>query len=313
MKCIETDSGFIEFNAALLLFFIAIIISGGVLYTTAAMTHLQTTTRDFDDKAAADSMLNEIIAKMQPLRLYPYDNAHNEIITSLCGEYAAYGLEFTDISSGYHLDFLSDADMADSGLTEYLFLDGTGNAFAAWRNINGLSATKDPWKVFVKEDAWGACVTSGWINIHDTESYAFRYISRVFAVSAGEKLFPLVNEFPRINVNMVNPDILRPLIMRNSFKLDKPEEKVAIFINKLKSGPMLQADIQAVLKIPASHPLLGYLGSKTAFWSIRFAMPSSLTVIAVAAAIPKKNGAAQEIEEYRLIDRRFTNGNFADD
>jgi len=53
---------------------------------------------------------------------------------------------------------------------------------------------------------------------------------------------------------------------------------------------------------------MGYLGTKTAFWQLRFAMSPSLTVEAIVAAIPKKDGAVQEIESYRLIDRRFIDG-----
>ena len=51
--------------------------------------------------------------------------------------------------------------------------------------------------------------------------------------------------------------------------------------------------------------MTGYFGTKTAFWKIHFAMRPSLEVEAIIAAIPKKDRAVQEIEAYRLIDRRF--------
>ena len=301
----KQDSGYVEFSAVLLLFFIVAIISGGVLFASAAMTYSQADTHDFDNKLAADLLLDGIIAKMQPLRLYPYDDDNSEIITFLCREYKDYGLQFTDVSSGYHLDFLSNADMADGNLTKYLFLDNTGSGFAAWRNAHGLSVSKTAWKEFVKEEAWESCVSYGWLHRGDTESFAFRSIVRSFAITAPDKLFPLVNDFPRMNVNMVNPDMLRPLIMRSSFKIEKPGEKADALINKLRGGPVLHADISSTLRIPVSHPLMGYFGTKTAFWKIHFAMRPSLEVEAIVAAIPKKDGAVQEIETYRLIDRRF--------
>jgi len=301
----KKDSGFIEFNAVLALFFIAAIISGGVLYATSAMIYSQTDIHDFNDKQAADTLLNEIINKLQPLRLYPYDDENNDIITSLCREYDNYRLEITDASSGYHLDFLSDTDMADGNITKYLFTDNSGAAFSAWRNANGLSVTKNAWREFVKEEAWDTCVSYGWVHKTDIESFAFRSISRSFAVTAPDKLFPLVNEFPRMNVNMVNPDILRPLIMRSSFRIEKPNEKADALINRLKGGPVLHADISSILRIPINHPIMGYFGTKTAFWKLNFTMPSAIEVEAIVAAIPKKNGAVQEIEEYRLIDRSF--------
>ncbi|MCL2762104.1 MAG: hypothetical protein FWD36_02705 [Treponema sp.] len=303
----KKDSGYIEFNAVLLLFFIVAVISGGIWYAKAAITYSQTDNHDFNTKLAADILLDEIIAKMQPLRLYQYDDKNNEVITSLCREYEEYGLEFTDISSGYHLDFLSDTDMADSNLARYLFADNTGAAFTAWRNINGLSVSKAVWREFIKEEAWGACVSYGWLYKNDTESFAFRNISRSFAITETEKLFPLVNDFPRMNVNMVNPDILRPLIMRNSFKIERPNEKTDALINRLRSGPILHSDISSILSIPINHPLMSYLGTKTSFWKIRFIMNPSMELEAIIAAIPKKNGNIQEIELYRLIDRSFLN------
>jgi len=301
----KKDSGFIEFNAVLVLFFIAVIVSGGVLYATSAMIYLQTDIHDFNDKQAADTLLDEIIDKLQPLRLYLYDDKNNDIITSLCREYDNYKLEITDVSSGYHLDFLSDTDMADSNITKLLFTDSSGSAFSAWQNANGLSTTKTAWKEFVKEEAWDACVSYGWVHKTDIESFAYKSISKSFAVTSLDKLFPLVNEFPRMNVNMVTPDILRPLIMRGSFKIEKPNEKADALINRLNGGSVLHADISSILNVPINHPIMDYFGTKTTFWKLSFTMPSTIEIEAIVVAIPKKNGAVQEIEEYRLIDRSF--------
>lgn len=301
----KKDSGFIEYSAVLLLFFIAAIISGGVLYASAAMTYSRNDTRYFDNRAAADQLLDEIITKMQPLRLYPYDDKNNEVIALLCREYNNYDLQITDVSSGYHLDFLSDVDMADNNIVRFLFLDNTGTNFTAWRNLNGLSVSKSAWREYLKEEAWASCVSYGWLHKDDMESFAFRSISRSFAITAPDRLFPLVNDFPRMNVNMVNPEILRPLIMRDSFKIERPNEKADALINRLRGGPILHSDISSTLRIPVNHPLMGYMGTKTAFWKIHFIMSPSLEVEAVVVAIPKKDGAVQEIENYRLIDRSF--------
>jgi len=305
----KKDAGYIEFNAVLLLFFIAAVITGGVLYAASAINYSQTNKRDFNNKLAADIMLDEIIEKMQQLVLYQYDDENNEIIASLSREYQNYNLEITDISSGFHLDFLSDADMADRNLTRFLFSDNTGAAFTAWRNANGLAVSKTAWREFVKEEAWLSVVSHGWLHKNDLDSFAFRSISGSFGVSDPDKLFPLVNDFPRINVNMVDPDIIRPLIIRSSFRIERANERASELINRLKNGPLMHADISSTLRIPVSHPLMSYLGTKTAFWRMRFTIGAGgqppLEVEAIVAAVPKKDGGAQDIELYRLIDRRF--------
>ena len=302
----KQDSGAIEFNAVLLLFFITALSSGIVLYTVTGMKYMQTDINDFDDRAAADELLNSIIAEIQALKLYPYDDINNPVITELCRKYEAKQLIITDISSGYHLDFLTDADLTDTNLAQFIFRDNTGTVFSSWLKANGLSNSKSKWREFIKEEAWNACVSYGWLHKNDIESTAFRIISNSFSDTVPDKLFPLVNDFPRMNVNMVNPEILLPLIMRNSFKIEKPKEKAEALVAKLRGGPVLHADISSILKIPISHPLMGYLGTKTSFWKINFIMRPNLPVEAVIAAIPKRNGAIQEIEMYKLIDRSFS-------
>jgi hypothetical protein len=299
------DSGYADFSAVLILFFITVLISGGVVFAAAGMTYVRKSSGDFDAKLSADALLDTIIAEMQPLKLYPYDDKDSKLIADLRHKYANIGLEFTDVSSGYHLDFLSDADMADNNVTKFLFRDGTGAAFTAWRNANGLTVSKTKWREFIKDEAWDTCVSYGWLHKDDKESFAFKNISKSFVAVSPDKLFPLVNDFPRMNVNMVNPAMLSPLVMRSSFKIEKPQEKAEALINKLRGGSILHADISSILKIPVSHPLMGYFGTKTAFWKIRFVMPPSLILEAIVAAIPKKDGAVQEIEAYRLIDRSF--------
>jgi hypothetical protein len=300
------DSGSIEFSAALLLFFIAAVIAGAVTYAAAVMGYFRTGIRDFNVKTEADLLLDAIITEMQPLRLYPYDDKENVVITGLCQKYEAHGLIINDVSSGYHLDFLSDEVLADGGVAGYLFRDKTGAGFTAWLKANGLSASREKWREFINEEAWNSCVSYGWLHKDDAESFAFRHVSLTFNSSSPDKLYPLVNDFPRMNVNMVNPGILNPLVMRDSFKIEKPKEKADALADRLRTGPVSLSDISSILKIPAGHPLMGYFGTKTAFWKIRFSMRKSITVEAVVAAIPKKDGAIQEIESYRLIDRVFS-------
>jgi hypothetical protein len=299
------DSGAIEFNAVLFLFFVTAAISGGVLFAAAGITHLQTNSRDFEVKTSAGKLLDDIIAEMQPMALYQYDDKNNPVLTGLRQKYEEYKLEITDVSSGYHPDFLSDADMADSSITEFLFRDRTGSAFSLWLRANGLTVSKDEWREFINEEAWNACASYGWLHKNDLESFAFRSISGSFGTTAVDKLFPLVNDFPRMNINMVNPEIIYPLITRGLYNIEKAKEKADTLSNRLRSGPVLHADISQILNIPVNHPLMGYLGTKTAFWKISFIMRNSLEVEAIAAAIPKKEGTIQEIEIYRLIDRSF--------
>ena len=301
----KKDSGFIEYNVVLILFFISIIITGIVLFSSSAIFFYRTDSRDYENKKAADLLLDEIIEKIQPLLHYHFDDKYNPLIMSLCAGYEIYNLQITDISSGYNLNFLSDEDMIDSDITSLLFLDNTGAAFTLWRNTNGLSVSKESWRNFLKQEAFDYCVSYGWLHKNDTSSFAFKTIVSSFGTGDIDKLFPLASDFPRMNVNMINPEILRPLIKRSSFTIEKPAEKADVLISTLNAGSLTRSGISSILDVPISHPIMNYFGTKTSFWKIYFIMPSSLEIEAVIAAIPKKNGEIQEIESYRLIERRF--------
>jgi len=301
----KKDAGFIEFNTVLILFFIAALITGGVFYTSSAMNYSKADNNDFNNKLKADFLLDEIIEKMQTLCLYPFDDKNSEVITSICREYNTYNLEIKDVSSGFNLNFISDTDITDASITRLLFTDNSGSDFLTWRNLNGLTASKENWKELIKEEAWEYIVSYGWFNKDGLDSFAFRHISKTFLTTDIKKLFPLVNNFPRMNINMVNPEILRPLVTRSIFKIEKANEKADTLIKRLEAGSLTHSEIASIMRVTVNHPLMGYLGSKTAFWKLNFKMPSGLKVEAIVAAKPLKDGKVQEIENYKLIERSF--------
>jgi hypothetical protein len=301
----DHESGAVEVSAVLLLFFLAAVFSGLTLFATSGMIYFQRNSNDFTEKQEAYTILEAVTGDMQELKAYPFDDYQNAVLDTIRRTYDAYALEITDVSSGYHLDFLSEGDLNDKLIGEYLFVNGTASAFIKWRGENGLSTSTEKWRDFIREEAFSACVAYGWIPVNSVDSFAYKTIAASWAGAHAENLFPLVNDFPAMNVNMVNPDILKPLIMRNEFKIEKAAERFETLKNKLLAGPVMDSDITSILNKPRSHTLFSYLGTKTAFWKISFFFPGIGRVEGVIAAIPKKNGARQEIEEYRLIDRRF--------
>jgi hypothetical protein len=299
----KSEDGAVEFGAVLILFFLSSLISGLVLFAQVTMTYNQRYKNNVDSKNNADLLLQEILNDVQDLKDYEYDYKDNNLLRHLESKYTRFRLTFADVSSGYHLDFLSDDDLADEKLSEYLFINKHPGDFIAWRNNNGLSTSIEKWKPFLRQEIFDACVCYGWLHLSQSDSYAFRSFYGFFDTNDPDKLFPLVNTFPLMNVNMVSPDILEPLIMRTSFKLEKPKEKFEALKQKLSNGPVLKPDISSILSIPVTNPLFTYLGVKTAFWGVRFYPAESIRVEAIIAAIPDKFGNGEVISEYKLIDR----------
>jgi hypothetical protein len=309
----KQDEGAVEFGTVLILFFLVTIGAGGILFAATSITYTQRNNEQIDQKIQADILLDQIVNEMQPLKEYTFDAPRNHLLEDLCLRYQQYDLQFIDVSSGYHLNFLTDEDLSDKLLADFIFINGNSGNFTTWRNMNGLTTNKNNWREYVNEEAWKSCVSYGWLHKDSSESFARKTIVQNFGTADINLLFPLLNDFPLMNINMIDPKILKPLVMRPSFNIDKPEEKLENLIQRLMSGPLFYGDISASLQIPVNHPLMRYLGTKTAFWKLHIAIepsakvsrPEKTKIEAIVAALPQKNGERQEIAEYRLIDRVY--------
>ena len=297
------EEGAAEFGALIILFFLSALAAGFAMFFQASIRYFNNNSIQFNERAGADKLLLEIVASFQPLKDYEYDDENNPLLLNLQNEYYDYGLSISDISSGYHLDFLPDRDLLDEKLKDFLFINGTPQDYFTFRNTHGISTDKENWKEFLKEDAYKACTSYGWIHKTQTNSFAFSIASTSHKTKNIDALFPLVNEMPLMNVNMVPPEIITPLIMRQAFGISKPEEKNNNLINRLLQGPVILSDISSFLEISNNHALFAYLGTKTSFWKIIFIYKPGMYVEAVLAAIPKKGGGIQEIAQYKLLDR----------
>jgi hypothetical protein len=182
-------------------------------------------------------------------------------------------------------------------------MNNSPSQYIVFRDAHGLSTDIEGIKPFIKPEVWDSCVAYGWINRNQSESFAFRRVSAEFRSADLMDLFHLVNDFPLININMVEPEILRPLVTRPDFKIEKPEEKMEKLKNRLLLGPVSISDISSLLDTPKTNSIFDYLGTKTAFWRISFRLYPRITASGIVAAIPDKYGEKQDIEKYVLIDR----------
>jgi hypothetical protein len=299
------EAGAVEWGAVLLLFFVAVLLSGGVAVSIARGGYLRRNSAVFTEKTIAEDLLATIVTRLQPLREYPADDENNPLITDLCREYVVFDLHITDISSGYHLDFMPDHDLADPALAALLFRSGNATAFIAARQLRGLSTSIVPWRDYLNDAAVPYCVAYGWLPLTHLDSFAFREISRSFGLSDPDMLYPLINDFPLMNINIVDPVSLLPLVTRVSFAIPDAEIKGTVLQNRLAAGPLLPSDISTILGIPVDHPIFTYLGTKTTFWQIAFHR-DAYYVTGIVAAIPEKHGNWQAVASYELIDRSIS-------
>jgi hypothetical protein len=299
------NEGWAEAGSLFIIIFMAALLSGAVLFASTAAKYYNRYISYQSERDKAVNLLYEITDFIQPLKHEEYDHNNSYLIQDLKSKYRAYNLEITDVSSGFHLDFLSDKDLEDSRICSFLFVNNTSSQYINFRNTRGLSTDLESLKPYIKPESWDSCVAYGWINIRQSDSFAFRCASKEFSSENLINLFPLVNDFPLMNINMIRPEMVNPLIERPDFKIEKPREKIEKLKNRLLSGPLSISDISSILEIPVTNALFDYFGTKTTFWKITFRQRSRMTVSGILAAIPDKYGERQEIEKYVLIDKRI--------
>ena len=301
------ETGWISVASILFLLLIAALVSGLALMFTTSNIYFKKNQNDYRIKKEADILLDKILFDIQSFKEENYDSSDNKYINSFIDKYNNWNLTLTDISSGLHLDFLPDSDLTDPLLSKFVFLNNQPYGFITYRNEYGLSNNIDGWKPYINEDAISSCVSFGWLQKSHESSFAFNEISRNFSTSDSDKLFPLVNTFPLINVNFVKPELIELFVLRPSFEIKQAKEKYKKLKTRLEQRPLDDLDIAEILEVPLTNKIFAYLGAKTSFWKITFIIEGKYLVQAIIAAVPDEKYNPRAVEKYILVDRRFLN------
>lgn len=280
----------------MILFFLSSAIAASLLFFSAASAYFRRSAGEEAEFTRAAGLIGEITEALQPLKDYPCDYRNNPLLSELILRYASLNLDIEDVSSGYRLDFLSDEELENPSLRDYLFTDTA--AFISLRESRGLSPDRETWRSFVKDSAWDACVSYGWLNPSRGNSFALRYVKHKLGNGG---LFPLVNRLPMMNINMIEVEAAEPLIMTPGFGIKNPGEKLEALREALRRGPVFGEDLPALLELPGDSKIFSCLGVKTAFWQIRFTIPPDFYAGAILAAVPE-SAESGIIGEYRLIE-----------
>jgi hypothetical protein len=287
-------------STAALVLILGTLSSGSTLFTAAVARYAERSRHDFRTKEHIAAMLTDMEERLQSLASFDADYPDHPVLVDIMNAYAAQGLVISDVSSGIHLDFLPDSDLAQPALAAFLFATGTPDAFIAWRNAAGLSHTVDAWEPFLTSEGKDCCAAYGWVQVRLRDSFAFASVAASFGASDEASLFPLVNDQALINVNAVDRRLLQPLLKRAEWKI--AAEKINNLERKLEAGPLAEGDVRATLGLPPEHLVYRYLGVKTQFWELRFT-EAPYQVRAVAAALPDRNSPA--VKAYQLIEWRL--------
>jgi hypothetical protein len=288
--------------AAVVVLFLGVLTTGAVLYTAAVMKFFDRSRNTFREKEAALELLDLIVLRFEDLVREEADDAGHPVLERLRSDYAGQSLSIVDVSSGCNLNFLPEADLSDPALAAFLFASGSAEPFFAFRKIRGFVTDAEEWTPFLKEEALRSVVSSGWFSAFHVDSETFAMLAASFGRGDAAGLYPLVNKMPLINVNTVDPALLKPLLSRSAWRVPNAGVKAAALTSRLERGPLTGLELRSILGLPESHRVFRYLGVKSAFWRIRFTS-RRYRVAALIAAVPGKGREA--VERYQLVESRL--------
>lgn len=289
-------------SLVILIMFFGAIAGGTILESSALMKNFNRSCSDFVEREKMKELLDSIVSSFETLVDVGIDYQENPVLESICIKYAAYNLTIEDISSGCNLNFLPDADLSDPAMAGFLFAGGNAEEFLRFRRYRGFITEISEIQNFVKEESLNAVVCNGWFSALHVDSETGRMLIASYGQS-GEELYPLVNDFPLINVNTADASLFVPLISRRSWRIGDAAAKATALKNRLQSGPVTEGELRSLLGLAENHEIYKYLGVRTSFWKLSF-KNGFYRMNAVIAAIPERR--SKTILYYSLIEGRLS-------
>jgi hypothetical protein len=242
-----------------------------LLYTSGTQNLIERYRVRYARENEAGAILSAVTASMQSLVNDDADTERGNNRAAVLSAYEAYHLDITDISTGINTKLLSE-------------------------RILNTEAVRDALRADRLE------VTYGWISAQYGSEKIIEAITKRRTAGKIRSVFPLINSFPLININTASEVLLSVLLQLSGIEAYK--DKAYILKIKSSQSELADSDIAEILGVGTGHPVMGFLGVKTAFWKASF-FAAGCTVDAVYAAVPYEKEFPRKVEKYILIEKHI--------
>ncbi len=248
-----------------------------------------------------------------------------------------YTVSIRSLSSSLNPNFIRK-DLVERTAIKNLFKDGKTVAdLQQYREESGLSLSDTAYQNFFDTDNYTKYFSQyGWMNINLVDEFAagslitsitgvestgnsFRGkiqlllvfqtiversgLKEILGPDYGE-LFPYINAEPLMNVNFVDPFVLKEILSYPENKLATPDAKADALLALRATGGANTNDIQNILGIDKANRLFYYFGCVTWFWEIRI-QGKGERCIAVVCRYPQEDLSVSKLPLFRTIELRY--------
>jgi hypothetical protein len=115
------------------------------------------------------------------------------------------------------------------------------------------------------------------------------------------EFFPFINAEPLMNINHIDPDLLRELLAYPDYGVASPEARLSEVLARREGGGIARENIPLILGVPPENLLTHYLGSITWFWEITVIGPRKALRTVLCGFPPETDHSI----EYQIIEQRY--------
>jgi hypothetical protein len=252
-------------------------------------------------------------------------------------EEKGFKISICPLSDRINLNFARPGLFEKTELWRLFKQDQNAEKLRQFREDNGLSVAVDNYSAFFEDkdlDAYFS--TYGWANINLIDEFAARslvtditdseqdgetvkgYIAR-YLLETGtiaqpkdlnmilgaqyHDVFPFINAEPAINVNFVDPLLLREIAAYPAYGVKNPGSRCDNLLTRRESGGITSEDVLSIFGIDRTNRLSSYFGSITWFYGIRLESPQD-TYVSVICRVPSDGLATTDKPIYQRLEFR---------
>lgn len=262
------DDGFSTPFAMTVIFSLSIFALSLSLLITATGKKIGTYKNHILAQKEADSIIFNLEDDFQSFKNDPCDSGTSAAFVRLLKKYSEYDLSLEDASTGINRNFFPEKFYESDGIKDYV--------------------------AFYSDDSF---VDYGWVN----SKYASKETLESIASDFGEeKVFPIVNSYPLLNIYSMSCDFLRAILEYCGIK-DADEKSIRL--KEFLYHDLEQEEMSRLLDIEPTDSVFDFLGTKTVFWKAKFET-QRCRAEAIIALVPKKDNP-RSIDSYRLIEKKI--------
>jgi hypothetical protein len=329
------EGGFASLQFLFLLLFLSILLAGIGLYFYPLV---QIERRERQKNEAVREIREILAGVLRDLSQDPSPeiNGRDDPLWAWDGKtLGAYTVSLAPLSDRLNPNFIRKNLFEKTDISALLKPGKTPEELQQFREDWGLSLSPEFYESFFIPAAWDRYLSPyGWANINLVDEFAARKL--VLSITGSEQkaeevrrfieqllmhqtpadraslgsalgsisgeVFPFINAEPLMNINHIEPAILKALLHYPDYGVSSPEARADEILARRDTDPLGSEDILRLLGIAADNPLAAYLGPVTWFWEITVT-GEPYSCRAVICRMPPAAQADQII--FRIIEERF--------